>query len=534
MFRRVLPLIALLVLVGPSGPAGAGTEVLSVDPLADKDLNHFEKVGAWSLDDQSDDVHTLIVCARGKEPQSLKYRMRTFKQGFRAAMEVRGGSKAKGIELYVVPEQGEWINVPFSLKPFFKEGWHDLILTVENAQAWVKAGTVDNAKIAVPADQGLTFAIKIAKGNEVAFRKMKIQFLVVSEEQRAPEEGFVRIFDGKSLDGWVSLPEGGNNFKLAEQRIEGKAPMDMKEEARLVFTDASFRDMTLRFRAAQGAKNFILVGRLGTQDGAQRPVFTTVDSYFTGDKDWNDVEWVVAGQQVTLFVNGNQVWTQTTTNALPIAPFFLLGRDGNVILRDIRVKGTLTQAGQHWGRYAQESGAGAGAPPPQAGGGDGTSPGVPGGSHRGPASQTLFNGTDLDGWQAAPPDVWSVADGKVVGLTLEMKNQAQLVYTKLLFTDYRISFLVQKGSVGAKYVARAYPAEMKKNAVVVDLKPEWLTEEWTEVAMEVFGPKMTIYVAGKAVGEVVVPEDQGAIGFVIDANSAIGLKDIAYSRPAAR
>jgi len=75
--------------------AGAGTEVMEIDPLSDKDLYHFKKEGPgkWTIDDTSDDVHTLIVCPKSKEDTGLLFIKRKFKNGFRFTMDVTGGSK---------------------------------------------------------------------------------------------------------------------------------------------------------------------------------------------------------------------------------------------------------------------------------------------------------------------------------------------------------------------------------------------------------------------------------------------------------
>jgi hypothetical protein len=537
MSRVSVALLALLFFL-PARPGDAGTEVMTLEPLADGDLNHFERVGAWGIDSQSDDVHTLIVCPKGKEDQTLRYRLRSFAQGFQVALEVKGGSSRKGIEFYVVPDTGAWIPVPFASRFILKDAWHDFVVTVENGQAWAKVAGEEGEKVAVPADKPLTFAFKLPKRSEASFRKLKIRFLVVSEEQKAAEEGFVRIFDGKTLDGWRIVPDGTAGFKLAEQRIEGSCPAE-QQEAGLIFSDGTFREFILRFRVAQGAKNFAILARPGTQDGAQRPVYTMVDGYFTGDKDWNDVEWNVQAQQVTLTVNGNQVWTQATTNPLNSTPWFLLIRDGRVSIRDVRVKGQNMQPGAAWARYATESGSTGTGGGPAAGGEEAGRPGGDTGSHRMAGTLELFNGKDLEDWQFSPANVWSVesgsgpGDSKLVGLTLGVPSEAQIFYKKLLFTDYRLVFKLQRGSVNAKLLARGVPDTVAKGKapVLVDLKPEWLTEEWTEIEAVAFGPKLTVKVGGKVVAETMIHEVQGVLGFVIGKESAIGVKDIVWHRP---
>jgi hypothetical protein len=298
-----------------------------------------------------------------------------------------------------------------------------------------------------------------------------------------------------------------------------------------------FREFVLRFRVAQGAKNLILVARPGTQDGKYQGVHTMVDGYFTGDKDWNEVEWNVEAQKVTLTVNGNPVWTQATTNPLNSRPWFVLIRGGKATLRDVRVKGQNMQPGPSWARYSTESGSSAAGGP--GGGGEAGGPGGDPGSHRMAGTLTLFNGKDLEDWQCNPAAAWTVDAGsgageaKIVGLTLESANQAEIFYKKLYFTDYRLVFKVQRGSLNAKFLARGVPESVAKGKppVIVDIKPEWLTEEWTEFEAVAFGPKLTLKAGGKVVAETMIHEVQGVLGFAIPANSAIGVKDIVWHRP---
>ena len=88
-----------------AAPAGAGTEVFDIDPIADKDLYHFTQEGekGWKLDDKSHDIDTWIVHEKTRDPSALVFVRRTFKHGFRVSMDVWGGSRAKGLEFYIVP-----------------------------------------------------------------------------------------------------------------------------------------------------------------------------------------------------------------------------------------------------------------------------------------------------------------------------------------------------------------------------------------------------------------------------------------------
>lgn len=538
MARHGIPVLVLLLALLVAAPVRAGQEVFEIEPLKDGDLNHFEAKGEWKLDTKMDDLFTVLLHERAKEDATLRYRMRDFQFGFRVSMLVQGGSKYKNLECFLVPEGGEWIPVPFSSRHLSKSDWHEFALTWEGGRAYV---TVDDEKgdpVPAPEDRRYTFAFKLPKRGEAMFKRLKILYLVVTKPQMDPEADFVRIFDGKTLDGWRQFPEGTTSAKLEDQRIEINVPESQERHTELVYGDGIFANFTMRFRCAQGAHNLILFGRPGTQDGSQAAVYTAIDGYFTGDKDWNDVEWVVDGLQVTLNVNGNRVWTQTAQNQSPIRPNFIVGRGGKATIRDIRVKGQNQAPGASWGRYVQESGGqvGIGGGGPAAGGGGESPREGPLEGSRMEGTKELFNGSDLADWRCAPADCWTAVDGKIVGITLDRPNPAELLYGKLVFSDYRLVFKVQRGTKGAKFIARGYmPKEGGPKTVVLDIRPEWLGEaEWTEFEAEAWGTKLVLKVAGSEVGTFGVPEDAGFIGWVIEKDSAIGLKDIVWHRPERR
>ena len=535
--RFLLPILLLCLVLAPV--SAQDTEVLEINPLAEKDLSGFKREGEaeWKIDDVSDDVYTLIVCSRPKSDTSLLFRGRTFKSGFRLIIEVMGGSKNKNLEAFIVPVDGERVQVPFSKRWLGKKGWHKLILTFEDGKAWVKVDDEKGDKIDI-GQQEVTFALKLKKRGEAMFRKPKIQYLVVSQDQVEPEEGFVRIFDGKSLDGWKQFPEGVTNFTIKGKSIDVKVPMSQERPGEFAFMDGIFKDYVLRLSAAQGARNLILVGRFGTQDGSQRPVTATIESYFPGDKDWNQIEWTVKGRKVSLAVNGNPVWSQEAPNDQPCRPVILVGRDGHAKIRDIRVKGENLRPGPSWARYAAASGlqggdfggrGGQAAKPPAEGG-------HPGGGQA-PQQMVLFNGKDLDDWRMIGlAGAFQVYDGRIVGLTLEKEQGAGIYFKKLLFFDYRVVFKLQRGSKGVKFIARNVPKSIAdRTPVEIEIKDEWFADaEWTEFEANVWGQDFKLKVGDKLVASGKVPKEQGVVGFLLAKDSSMAVKDVVYHRQRAQ
>ncbi len=526
---RVLS-IGLLAAFLFAGTAGAGTEVMEIDPLADKDLYHFKKEGPgkWTIDDTSDDIHTLIVCPKSKADTGLLFIKRRFTNGFRFTMDVTGGSRYKGLEFYLVPPEGDRILVPFKKRGLAKKGWHRFMFTLEKGRAQVRIDDDKGESVQVEEGPEYTFAIKLTRRSEAIFRKPMLKFLVVSRAQEQPKDGFVRIFDGKSIEGWVMASEGPefqNAFKVADQRIEGRLPQGPRNFGRFVYTGVVFRDHVFRFKASADTRGLHLWA------GPKREWVPAIDDYFDRDKDWNQVEWESKGQKVTLRIDGREVWQAKIDAPQNYAPQFWLIPGGKCTIRDIQVKGQVVQNTAIWQKHAEESGADAGGrfggrgndqPHPGAGAGAG---GLEGG-------RKIFNGSDLTDWGGRPDGAWTVEDGKIIGLTLDQANPAELIYRKFVFTNYRVLFKVQRGTVGAKFIARLIPpadqkagAEKKPNAV--DIKDEWVGDkEWNDFEITATGDNLVIKVNGKQVHSVTIYKDRGFFGFMIGPNSAIGLTEI--------
>jgi len=531
--RAPFPALVVAVILIAT-PIFAGHEVRVLDPLSTKDLSMFkiEGGGDWTLDDETDLVHTYIVCPKAAEETSLLFRSRTFRDGFQLKWEMLGGSRNKGLKCYLVPEKGDRILVPWKSRHLSKKDWHKMTVTVEDGKACAKIDGEKMEAIEVEDDAPLTFALTVPKRGEATLRKVRLKFLVINREQADTEKGFTRIFDGKTLDGWVIKPDGSTFFKALDQRIEGALPRDSEvRQTDLIYGDAIFANFTLRMKVGSGARSLILLGRYGIQGGPS-PTFTDIAGYLPGDKDWSDVIFEVKGKLVSLTVNGTRVWSQQAQTDQPLPVHIAMARNGKCAIRDIQVKGDLRRTGPTWARYVKESGGEVGV----GGGGEkfgGRGDNQPGGGNvtGGGRSFQMWNGKDLTDWQSNPSDGFKVAGDKLVGLTYGKPSGAQLLYTKLWFEEYRISFSVQKGSKNAGFVAKAFPRGAKKPAAILKFEDAWFGEDkYTEFELTLLDGVLSVTANGKKVKSMNVTKESGAIGFLVEKEGAIGIKDIWFNK----
>jgi hypothetical protein len=145
-------------------------------------------------------------------------------------------------------------------------------------------------------------------------------------EEKKPEDGFVSLFNGKDLTGWVykSAPKESLEGKTAthDERVvvkDGAIVMNAKDKndkggIKDLYTVKSFdKDFVLRleFRAAPKADSGVYIR------GPQLQVrdYPTVGPYKTvkfRDADWNDLEITVKGSVVTTTVNGKTLTDKDT------------------------------------------------------------------------------------------------------------------------------------------------------------------------------------------------------------------------------
>ena len=157
---QVLSLIPLSLLL--AGAVYGDEEVMDLDPLSEKDLSHFkiEGEGEWAIDDKSDDIDTLIVCPRAKQDTSLLFVKRKFKNGFLVSMRMNCGPRNKGLEVYVVPNEGDRISIPLPKRTMSRKGWQKFMLKVEDGEASAKVGDEWGDTVEVPKEEEVTFAFK--------------------------------------------------------------------------------------------------------------------------------------------------------------------------------------------------------------------------------------------------------------------------------------------------------------------------------------------------------------------------------------
>lgn len=525
-----IPILAFLALLAVATPSRADYETRELDPLSEKDLSSFREEGAggWKVDNETDMLYTLIVCPKAEDETTLLYIGRQFKQGFQVRFEAMGGSRNKGLELFVVEPQGARVKVPFKPRWLGRSDWHEIVLTVEDSKAKVQVDDETGEEVEVPKGKPLTFALRLGKRDEATLRKLQVRYLVINEEQKKPDEGFVRIFDGKSLDGWQQLPQGSTAFKVGDEQIVGATPAGTPE-VHLAYADAQFEDFVLKCRVDGSARNLIVLGRMGVKD-QYPPVYATISNYFPGDREWNDVRFEVQGKNVSLAVNGNKVWEQVAQNEMPLNPRFILGQNGQARIRDVQVQGKLKAYGNSWPKYAKESGVDVSGQPAAGGGAFGGR-----GNDQSPsadARKVLFDGTSLDDWPHGPADVWKIVDGKMLGLTLDKEVGGEILYGKLLFLEYRFEFQVQSGTAGASFIAkRAHRQDPQYEEARVKLEDAWFTEPWNAVEIWCRDGVIKVSVNGKEVYTGKVPKERGLIGFHLDKGSAIGVKDFVWTRP---
>jgi len=150
-------------------------------------------------------------------------------------------------------------------------------------------------------------------------------------EQRPTEEGFVNLFDGRTLSGWHAVGKG--TWTVEEGAIMGRRSSSEGPGPGVLVSDAVFRDFEVRarvkifsgdtglfFRAEEGGPFGLnglqldlvppinvggLVETKGTERGRKiiKSIRRQRKSYYKPD-DWNDLEILARGGDITLMVNG--------------------------------------------------------------------------------------------------------------------------------------------------------------------------------------------------------------------------------------
>ena len=180
------------------------------------------------------------------------------------------------------------------------------------------------------------------------------------------EDGFVPLFDGKSLDGWTTLP--GGTWKVADGAIVGTQDSNEKRHGMLL-SNKQYGDFVVRlkYKSLEGNSGFYFrvqkvdhavsvkgfqaeidadgkdVGGLYETLGRAWVVQTTpedVKTYYK-DKDWNEMTISAIGGDVTVTVNGVQT-AAIKDDPSPRAGYFGMqlhgGQNMHVLFRDVEIK----------------------------------------------------------------------------------------------------------------------------------------------------------------------------------------------------
>ena len=180
------------------------------------------------------------------------------------------------------------------------------------------------------------------------------------------EDGFVPLFDGKSLDGWTTLP--GGTWKVADGAIVGTQDSNEKRHGMLL-SNKQYGDFVVRlkYKSLEGNSGFYFrvqkvdhavsvkgfqaeidadgkdVGGLYETLGRAWVVQPTPEDLRTcyKDKDWNEMTISAIGGDVTVTVNGVQT-AALKDDPSPRAGYFGMqlhgGQNMHVLFRDVEIK----------------------------------------------------------------------------------------------------------------------------------------------------------------------------------------------------
>ncbi len=156
-----------------------------------------------------------------------------------------------------------------------------------------------------------------------------------------------------------------------------------------------------------------------------------------------------------------------------------------------------------------------------------------------PASESIFDGKTLDGWQVKGDGKWTVENGAIVGRLNADQGYGMLVYP-VVVKDFtlRLKFKVDDGNSGlyfraertdAGHVFNGFQAEVDKTMAtggiyesggrgwVSQVKPEesaYKPGEWADMTIKARGDYYAIFVNGSLVTSIIDPDSRksGEIG----------------------
>jgi len=264
-------------------------------------------------------------------------------------------------------------------------------------------------------------------------------FLVAAAAPAADESGFVPLFDGRTLTGWVQ--HGGNaTYTVDGGTILGRVGEDQKRNAFLC-TEKTYGDFILRcevkfdqrgnsgvqFRSHIKPDKDVVFGYQceidpsdrawtgGIYDESRRGWINNLANNEAGRKafrrdDWNEITIEARGPAIKTWVNG--VACADLLDPLDFEGIFGLqvhvGKTGAIRWRNVRIKELGTT---QW--------------------------------------QPLWNGRDFTGWDTIGGGKWAIVDGAIRG-TADNDPQHGHLITKRTYGDFalRLKFLATKGNSG--------------------------------------------------------------------------------------
>ena len=369
----------------------------------------------------------------------------------------------------------------------------------------------------------------------------------------AAEEGFVPLFDGRSLEGWFKAG-GGATYRIEGDCIVGEVGPGANT---FLCTAKTYGDFILKldvkldvpgnsgiqFRSHRREADDRVFGYQceidpsdrawsgGIYDEARRGWLDSLEDNEPARKafkvaDWNEYVIQAVGPHLQTWLNG--VPCADMIDSMDLEGLIALqvhsGREGRIRWRNIRIK----ELGRHvW--------------------------------------QPLWDGTSLAGWHALPGGKWEVAGGAIVGTSQASDPNHGLLVTDKRFGDFtvRVRYKAVKGNSGLYFRADKSGDAVGVHGFQAEIDPEhdagglyetagraWVVQpaaedvkkwykpgEWNEMTVSAYGRRVVVHVNGHKTAE--LKDDPGRIEGHIALQLHGGMdmhvefKDIALLVPAA-
>ncbi len=486
-----LPAHLALLLALAAAPAES-LAPLKVNPLR-KGLDGWERTGgdkafAWNASES-----VLVVKGQSaKEPPRFVYTKVQWDGGSLRFQAKKGARKIR-VLLQPVPKAPPVV-LEFPKDAVKTAMWTDLAVALRGGKAVLLAPGADGNEAEVgaaplPAGSVFRFGFEAPSGTEAVLTGITLQ----RDYEDAPpfaEEGFVSVFDGKSLGDWrPTRPEYASMFTVENGLLVGVARHE--GGGWILYGGRMFKAYELRMRAYWGTSHlFVRAVEFPGADGMINK-FDTIQVNL-GDnidpEDLNDIAIRVADGLCTMTVNGKKVREDKVKpiTATPIA--FQIDQGKTFLLRDIRIKdlapGEAAEAPEE--------------PEPKE-----------------PAEKAAVPWTPVGGF-AEEAGTWSVADpGEIAGLLCRAGNAA----------SYVLRFKVGRGATGLSVLPRATRGVDRSGGIRL-ADSLFLDADWTEVVLRMDLLKATVTAGGAAAGSLEVDTAVGPPGIRVAVAGKATIKDL--------